>query len=89
MNNASDYLAYDGRGFTAYDITEPLWPPERRKAILRRMLPGELPELIRTIEDGWPSMYPSAFARERGVVRDLHALGAEKIDGLWCLPRTK
>ncbi len=85
MNTAHDYLVA-GAG-TVADITEPLYAFARRAAILRRLLPCAPEDLFLAIEDGWPSMYSgSEAARQKGINRDLYAMGARFIAGEWRLP---
>ncbi len=57
--------------------------PERRRAILRRMVPATLAEIV----DAWPHFWPDSSrgtASQHRLVRDLHAIGArprERADG--------
>jgi hypothetical protein len=59
--------------------------PERRRAVLRRMLPRTAGD----ISDAWPHLWPrledaSGKAGSRMLTRDLHALGAVRgADGVW------
>jgi hypothetical protein len=56
--------------------------PERRRAVLRRMLPATSPEILRA----WPHLWPETDTGRRALNRDLRALGAVPDAGAWRLP---
>lgn len=56
--------------------------PERRRAILRRMLPCTRTE----VHEAWPHMWPTDDSGQRALRRDLDAMGATRdASGLWSL----
>lgn len=56
--------------------------PERRQAVLRRMLPASTV----AIREGWDHLWPDTSAGKRHLQLDLRAMGATRdADGLWSL----
>lgn len=56
---------------------------ERRRAVLRRMLPTD----AWSIRDAWEHLWPAGETGGRRLLNDLRAMGATRgADGVWRLP---
>jgi hypothetical protein len=59
--------------------------PEERHAVIRRMLPCSTEDL----REAHPCWWSGGAAPEMRMYRDLHIVGAERVDGGWALPERR